>query len=182
MRLVAPRQESATGAVFAPMSARAGSIPNGGGGANTLDVTALSGVDINVTGVLRACQSFYRALAETGHGRIINIASLTSFVSLLEVAAYAASKSGVVGMTLPIARDLARSGIRVMTIAPGIFETPMLLGMPPDVQTALGAMVPFPSRFGKPDEFAMLVKQIFDNPMLNGEVIRLDGAIRMQPK
>ncbi|WP_250534569.1 3-hydroxyacyl-CoA dehydrogenase [Caballeronia sp. AZ10_KS36] len=115
-------------------------------------------------------------------GVIVNTASVAAFDGQIGQAAYAASKSGVVGMTLPIARDLARSGIRVMTIAPGIFETPMLLGMPPDVQTALGAMVPFPSRFGKPDEFAMLVKQIFDNPMLNGEVIRLDGAIRMQPK
>ncbi|WP_244847156.1 3-hydroxyacyl-CoA dehydrogenase [Caballeronia sp. SL2Y3] len=115
-------------------------------------------------------------------GVIVNTASVAAFDGQIGQAAYAASKSGVVGMTLPVARDLARSGIRVMTIAPGIFETPMLLGMPPDVQTALGAMVPFPSRFGKPDEFAMLVKQIFDNPMLNGEVIRLDGAIRMQPK
>ncbi len=85
-------------------------------------------------------------------------------------------------MTLPIARDLSRNAIRVMTIAPGIFETPMLLGMPQEVQDALGAMVPFPPRLGKPAEYAMLVKQIFDNPMLNGEVIRLDGAIRMQPK
>ncbi|WP_244815308.1 3-hydroxyacyl-CoA dehydrogenase [Caballeronia sp. Lep1P3] len=115
-------------------------------------------------------------------GVIVNTASVAAYDGQIGQAAYAASKSGVAGMTLPIARDLARSGIRVMTIAPGIFETPMLLGMPPDVQTALGAMVPFPSRFGKPDEFAMLVKQIFDNPMLNGEVIRLDGAIRMQPK
>jgi NAD(P)-dependent dehydrogenase (short-subunit alcohol dehydrogenase family) len=115
-------------------------------------------------------------------GVIVNTASVAAYDGQIGQAAYAASKSGVAGMTLPIARDLARSGIRVMTIAPGLFETPMLLGMPPEVQTALGAMVPFPSRLGKPDEFAMLVKQIFDNPMLNGEVIRLDGAIRMQPK
>ena len=97
-------------------------------------------------------------------------------------AAYSASKAGIVGMTLPIARDLSRSGIRVMTIAPGIFETPMLLGMPQEVQDALGKMVPFPSRLGKPHEYAQLVRQIAENEMLNGEVIRLDGAIRMQPK
>ena len=115
-------------------------------------------------------------------GVIVSTASVAAFDGQVGQAAYAASKSGVAGMTLPIARDLSRNAIRVMTIAPGIFETPMLLGMPQDVQDALGAMVPFPPRLGKPAEFAMLVKQIFDNPMLNGEVIRLDGAIRMQPK
>jgi NAD(P)-dependent dehydrogenase (short-subunit alcohol dehydrogenase family) len=115
-------------------------------------------------------------------GVIVSTASVAAYDGQIGQAAYAASKGGVVGMTLPIARDLSRNGIRVMTIAPGIFETPMLLGMPKEVQDALGAMVPFPSRLGKPNEYAMLVKQIFDNPMLNGEVIRLDGAIRMQPK
>lgn len=115
-------------------------------------------------------------------GVIVNTASVAAYDGQMGQAAYAASKSGVAGMTLPIARDLSKSGIRVMTIAPGLFETPMLLGMPKEVQDALGAMVPFPPRLGKPDEYAMLVKQIFDNPMLNGEVIRLDGAIRMQPK
>jgi NAD(P)-dependent dehydrogenase (short-subunit alcohol dehydrogenase family) len=115
-------------------------------------------------------------------GVIVNTASVAAFDGQIGQAAYAASKSGVAGMTLPIARDLSRSGIRVMTIAPGLFETPMLLGMPQDVQDALGAMVPFPPRLGKPDEYAMLVKHIFENTMLNGEVIRLDGAIRMQPK
>jgi NAD(P)-dependent dehydrogenase (short-subunit alcohol dehydrogenase family) len=115
-------------------------------------------------------------------GVIINTASVAAYDGQIGQAAYAASKGGVVGMTLPIARDLSRSGIRVMTIAPGIFETPMLLGMPQEVQDALGAMVPFPPRLGKPAEYAMLAKQILDNPMLNGEVIRLDGAIRMQPK
>lgn len=115
-------------------------------------------------------------------GVIVNTASVVGYDGQMGQAAYAASKSGVAGMTLPIARDLSKSGIRVMTIAPGLFETPMLLGMPKEVQDALGAMVPFPPRLGKPDEYAMLVKQIFDNPMLNGEVIRLDGAIRMQPK
>ncbi|SAL38430.1 3-hydroxyacyl-CoA dehydrogenase [Caballeronia concitans] len=115
-------------------------------------------------------------------GVIVSTASVAAYDGQIGQAAYAASKSGVAGMTLPIARDLSRNGIRVMTIAPGLFETPMLLGMPQDVQDALGAMVPFPPRLGKPDEYAMLVKQIFDNPMLNGEVIRLDGAIRLQPK
>jgi NAD(P)-dependent dehydrogenase (short-subunit alcohol dehydrogenase family) len=115
-------------------------------------------------------------------GVIVSTASVAAYDGQIGQAAYAASKGGVVGMTLPIARDLSRNGIRVMTIAPGIFETPMLLGMPQEVQDALGAMVPFPSRLGKPAEYAMLVKHILDNPMLNGEVIRLDGAIRMQPK
>jgi len=115
-------------------------------------------------------------------GVIVSTASVAAFDGQIGQAAYAASKSGVAGMTLPIARDLSRNAIRVMTIAPGIFETPMLLGMPQEVQDALGAMVPFPPRLGRPSEYAMLVKQIFDNPMLNGEVIRLDGAIRMQPK
>ena len=119
---------------------------------------------------------------EGERGVIVNTASVAAFDGQIGQAAYAASKGGVVGMTLPIARDLARNAIRVMTIAPGIFETPMLLGMPQEVQDALGAMVPFPSRLGKPSEYAMLVKHILSNPMLNGEVIRLDGAIRMQPK
>ena len=115
-------------------------------------------------------------------GVIVNTASVAAFDGQIGQAAYAASKGGIVGMTLPIARDLSRSGIRVVTIAPGIFETPMLLGMPQEVQAALGKMVPFPSRLGKPAEYAQLVKSIAENEMLNGEVIRLDGAIRMQPK
>jgi NAD(P)-dependent dehydrogenase (short-subunit alcohol dehydrogenase family) len=97
-------------------------------------------------------------------------------------AAYGSSKAAVVGLTLPMARDLARSGIRVMTIAPGIFETPMLMGMPEEVRDALGKMVPFPSRLGRPSEYAHLARAIIENSMLNGETIRLDGAIRMQPK
>jgi NAD(P)-dependent dehydrogenase (short-subunit alcohol dehydrogenase family) len=121
--------------------------------------------------------------AENGErGVIINTASIAAFDGQIGQPAYAASKGGIVGMTLPIARDLARNGIRVMTIAPGIFETPMLLGMPQEVQDALGKMVPFPSRLGKPHEYAQLVRHIAENEMLNGEVIRLDGAIRMQPK
>ncbi|CAG0929777.1 MAG: putative oxidoreductase [Rhodocyclaceae bacterium] len=115
-------------------------------------------------------------------GVIVNTASVAAFDGQIGQAAYAASKGGVVGMTLPIARDLSRSGIRVMTIAPGIFETPMLLGMPQDVQDALGRMVPFPPRLGRPAEYAALALHIIQNEMLNGEVIRLDGAIRMQPK
>ena len=115
-------------------------------------------------------------------GVMISTASVAAYDGQIGQAAYAASKGGVVGMTLPIARDLARSGIRNMTIAPGIFGTPMLFTMPQEVQDALAASVPFPSRLGKPEDYAKLVKSILDNDMLNGEVIRLDGAIRMAPK
>ena len=115
-------------------------------------------------------------------GVIVNTASVAAYDGQIGQAAYSASKGGIVGMTLPLARDLARHGIRVMTIAPGIFETPMLLGMPKEVQDALGQMVPFPSRLGHPSEYAELALHIVANRMLNGEVIRLDGAIRMQPK
>ncbi|HTT10587.1 MAG TPA: 3-hydroxyacyl-CoA dehydrogenase [Burkholderiaceae bacterium] len=120
--------------------------------------------------------------AEGERGVIVNTASVAAFDGQIGQAAYSASKAGVVGMTLPIARDLARNGIRVVTIAPGIFETPMLLGMAPELQQSLAAQVPFPSRFGRPGEYAHLVKSILENCMLNGETIRLDGAIRMQPK
>jgi len=120
--------------------------------------------------------------AEGERGVIINTASVAAFDGQIGQAAYAASKGGVVGMTLAIARDLARDGVRCMTIAPGLFETPMLLGMPPEVQDALGKMVPFPPRLGRPAEFARLAQAIIGNTMMNGEVIRLDGAIRMQPK
>ena len=115
-------------------------------------------------------------------GVIINTASVAAYDGQIGQAAYSASKGGIVGMTLPIARDLSRSGIRVMTIAPGIFETPMLLGMPKDVQDALGKLVPFPSRLGRPNEYASLARHIVENEMLNGETIRLDGAIRLTPK
>jgi NAD(P)-dependent dehydrogenase (short-subunit alcohol dehydrogenase family) len=115
-------------------------------------------------------------------GVMISTASVAAFDGQIGQAAYSASKGGVVGMTLPIARDLARNGIRNMTIAPGIFGTPMLFSMPQDVQDALAASVPFPSRLGRPDDYAKLVHQIITNDMLNGEVIRLDGAIRMAPK
>ena len=115
-------------------------------------------------------------------GVIVNTASVAAYDGQVGQAAYSASKGGVVGMTLPIARDLSRDGIRVMTIAPGIFETPMLMTMPQDVRDSLGKQVPFPSRLGKPDEYANLVKSIMENEMLNGETIRLDGAIRMAPR
>ncbi len=115
-------------------------------------------------------------------GVIVNTASVAAFDGQVGQAAYSASKGGIVGMTLPIARDLSRNGIRVVTIAPGIFETAMLKGMPPEVQDSLGKQVPFPSRLGRPSEYAQLVRSIFENEMLNGEVIRLDGAIRMAPK
>ena len=119
---------------------------------------------------------------EGERGVIVNTASVAAYEGQIGQAAYAASKGGVVGMTLPIARELARDGIRVVTIAPGLFETPMMLGLPPEVQAALGAGVPFPPRLGRPAEFAALVRQVFENTMLNGEVIRLDGALRMAPK
>ena len=115
-------------------------------------------------------------------GVIVNTASVAAFDGQIGQAAYSASKAGIVGMTLPIARDLARSGIRVVTIAPGIFETPMLKVLPQEVQESLGKQVPFPSRLGKPEEFAAMVKYIAEAQMLNGETIRLDGAIRMGPK
>lgn len=156
-------------------------------GPHSLDLFAKV-VSINLIGTFnmaRLAAAAMAANAPTGQGErgvIVNTASVAAFDGQIGQAAYAASKAGVAGMTLPLARDLSRNAIRVMTIAPGIFETPMLLGMPQEVQDALGAMVPFPPRLGKPDEYAMLVRQILENPMLNGEVIRLDGAIRMQPK
>ncbi|GAB3490324.1 3-hydroxyacyl-CoA dehydrogenase [Spirosoma knui] len=119
---------------------------------------------------------------EGERGVIINTASVAAYDGQMGQAAYSASKGGIVGMTLPIARDLARSGIRVMTIAPGLFETPLLMGLPEEARISLGQQVPFPSRLGRPNEYAMLAKSILENPMLNGEVIRLDGAIRMAPK
>jgi NAD(P)-dependent dehydrogenase (short-subunit alcohol dehydrogenase family) len=115
-------------------------------------------------------------------GVIINTASIAAFDGQIGQAAYSASKGGIVGMTLPIARDLARLGIRVVTIAPGIFDTPLLGTLPEEVRTALGGQVPFPKRLGQPPEFAALARHIIENEMLNGEVIRLDGALRMPPK
>jgi NAD(P)-dependent dehydrogenase (short-subunit alcohol dehydrogenase family) len=145
-------------------------------------------VQINLIGAFNLTRQVATAMVrnepnETGErGVIINTASVAAFEAQIGQAAYAASKGGVVAMTLPIARELSRYGIRVMTIAPGVMETPMLLGMPQEVQDSLGKMVPFPSRLGKPAEFASLVRHIIENAYLNGEVIRLDGAIRMGAK
>jgi NAD(P)-dependent dehydrogenase (short-subunit alcohol dehydrogenase family) len=145
-------------------------------------------VDINLVGSFNVLRLAAAAMTgneplETGErGVIVNTASVAAFDGQIGQAAYSASKAGVVGMALPVARELARFGIRVMTIAPGIFETPMLMGMSEELRASLGSQVPFPSRLGRPDEYAALVRHIFENPMLNGEVIRLDGAIRMAPK
>ena len=120
--------------------------------------------------------------ADGSRGVIVNTASVAAYEGQVGQVAYAASKGGVVGMTLPMARDLAQLGIRVCAIAPGLFKTPMLEGLPQEVQDSLGAQVPNPSRLGHPSEYAALVRHIVENPMLNGEVIRLDGAIRMAPR
>ena len=156
-------------------------------GPHPLDAFART-ININLVGTFNMCRLAADAMGKTEaaewgeRGVIINTASVAAFDGQIGQAAYGASKAGVAGMTLPMARDLSRSGIRVMTIAPGIFETPMLLGMPQEVQDALGKMVPFPPRLGKPFEYAALAKAIIENTMLNGETIRLDGAIRMQAK
>ncbi len=145
-------------------------------------------VNINLVGTFNMSRLAAEAMSKNApnaageRGVIVNTASVAAYDGQIGQAAYGSSKAGVVGLTLPMARDLSRNGIRVMTIAPGIFETPMLLGMPQEVQDALGQMVPFPPRLGKPAEYAQLTKTIFENTMLNGETIRLDGAIRMQPK
>ncbi|MFD0878277.1 SDR family NAD(P)-dependent oxidoreductase, partial [Massilia pinisoli] len=119
---------------------------------------------------------------EGERGVIINTASVAAYDGQIGQAAYSASKGGIVAMTLPIARDLSRNGIRVMTIAPGIFKTPLMASLPEEAQQSLGQQVPFPPRLGRPDEYAQLAQSIVENVMLNGEVIRLDGAIRMAPK
>ena len=145
-------------------------------------------ININLVGTFNmirlAAEAMMKGAPDGGgeRGVIVNTASVAAFEGQLGQAAYAASKGGIVAMTLPVARELARSGIRCLTIAPGIFETPMLLSMPQEVQDSLGKMVPFPSRLGKPAEFAALVRHIAENAYLNGEVIRLDGAIRMGAK
>ena len=146
-------------------------------------------LNINVNGTFNMIRFAANLIAkyqlqagEEERGVIVNTASVAAFDGQIGQSAYAASKGAVVAMTLPLARELAREAIRVMTIAPGIMETPMLKGMPQNVQDALGQMVPFPPRLAKPEEFAQLVGHIFENAYLNGEVIRLDGAIRMQPE
>jgi NAD(P)-dependent dehydrogenase (short-subunit alcohol dehydrogenase family) len=145
-------------------------------------------VTINLIGTFNMIRLAADAMAKAGpnaageRGVIINTASVAAYDGQIGQAAYSASKGGVVGMTLPVARDLSRNGIRVCTIAPGIFETPMLLGLPKEAQESLGKQVPFPSRLGRPAEYAQLARAIIENEMLNGETIRLDGAIRMAPK
>ncbi len=145
-------------------------------------------VTINLIGSFNMIRLAAEAMAKnppesTGErGVLISTASVAAYDGQIGQAAYSASKGGIVGMTLPIARDLARNGIRNMTIAPGIFGTPMMFGMPQEVQDALAAAVPFPSRLGTPQDYARLALHIFENDMLNGEVIRLDGAIRLAPK
>lgn len=156
-------------------------------GAHRLDSFARA-VSINLVGsfnMIRLAAEIMGASEPDDNGErgvIVNTASVAAYDGQIGQAAYAASKGGIVSMTLPIARELARSGIRVMTIAPGIMETPMLMGMPAEVQQALGKMVPFPSRLGKPSEYAALVEHILVNQYINGEVFRLDGAIRMAAK
>jgi NAD(P)-dependent dehydrogenase (short-subunit alcohol dehydrogenase family) len=145
-------------------------------------------VQVNLIGTFNVIRLAAEAMAsneplESGErGVIVNTASVAAYDGQIGQVAYAASKGGVVSLTLPVARELARTGIRVMTIAPGIFDTPMMAGLPEDARESLGDQVPFPSRLGKPEEYANLVKHIVENEMLNGEVIRLDGAIRMAPK
>ena len=145
-------------------------------------------MQINLIGAFNMIRQAATAMARNApnaageRGVIVNTASVAAFEGQIGQAAYAASKGGMIAMTLPIARELSRQGIRVMTIAPGIMETPMLLGMPQEVRDSLGKMVPFPSRLGQPAEFASLVRHVLENTYLNGEVIRLDGAIRMGAK
>ncbi len=145
-------------------------------------------VGINLVGTFNMLRLAAEAIArgepgpEGERGVIVNTASVAAFDGQIGQPAYAASKAGVVGMTLPAARELARFGIRVVTIAPGLFETPMMAGLPEEAQKSLGAQVPFPPRLGRPAEFAAMVRHIVENVMLNGETIRLDGAIRMAPK
>jgi NAD(P)-dependent dehydrogenase (short-subunit alcohol dehydrogenase family) len=144
-------------------------------------------IQINLVGTFNVIRLAAERMGQTEplgeeRGVIINTASVAAFDGQVGQAAYSASKGGVVGMTLPIARDLASMAIRVVTIAPGLFRTPMLASLPEQAQKSLGAQVPHPSRLGDPDEYAALAAHIVENPMLNGEVIRLDGAIRMAPR
>jgi NAD(P)-dependent dehydrogenase (short-subunit alcohol dehydrogenase family) len=145
-------------------------------------------VQINLVGTFNMLRIAAGAMAEGTtneageRGVIINTASVAAYEGQIGQAAYAASKAGIIGMTLPVARELARSGIRVVTVAPGLFLTPMMAALPQEAQDSLGNATPFPSRLGRPDEFASLVLHIIDNVMLNGETIRLDGAVRLAPK
>ena len=136
----------------------------------------------NVLRLAAAAMIANEADAEGERGVCVNTASIAAFDGQIGQVAYSASKGGIVGMTLPAARDVAAKGIRVMTIAPGLFDTPLLAALPEAAREALGAGIPFPSRLGRPEEYALMVSQIVSNPMLNGETIRLDGALRMPPK
>lgn len=145
-------------------------------------------IEINLVGTLLVCKAAAAAMqknapnADGERGAIVMTASVAAFDGQIGQVAYAASKGGVVGMTLPMARELAAFGIRVVTIAPGLFLTPMMAALPAEAQASLGQQVPFPPRLGRPAEYASLVRQVVENPMLNGETIRLDGAIRMAPR
>ncbi len=145
-------------------------------------------IEINLVGTLLLCKEAAAVMqqntpnAEGERGALVMTASVAAFDGQIGQVAYAASKGGVVGMTLPMARELASSGIRVVTIAPGLFMTPMMAGLPEEARESLGKQVPFPPRLGRPAEYAQLVRQVVENPMLNGETIRLDGAIRMAPR
>src|ERR1700682_218428 len=172
-------------------------VVNCAGTGNAIRVLSLDGVfpldafrkivEINLVGTFNVIRLGAERIAKTDlvgeeRGVIINTASVAAFDGQIGQAAYSASKGGVVGMTLPIARDLASKGIRVVTIAPGLFDTPLLAGLPEEAKKSLGAQVPHPARLGKPEEYGALAAHIVANPMLNGEVIRLDGAIRMAPR
>lgn len=145
-------------------------------------------IRINLIGTFNVIRLAATAMSRNAPGQdgargvIVNTASVAAFEGQIGQAAYSASKAGIAGMTLPIARDLTRDGIRVVTIAPGLFDTPLMGGLSEEARQSLGQQVPFPARLGHPDEYAMLVQSIIENPMLNGEVIRLDGALRMGPR
>lgn len=151
--------------------------------------TFRTAIEVNLNGTFRMIAASAAAMAalgpvtpDGGRGVIVNTASVAAQDGQVGQAAYAASKAGILGLTLPVARDLASYGIRVVSIMPGLFGTPMFDGLPDDVRASLGATIPFPSRLGRPDEYATLVRAIVENDMLNGESIRLDGALRMAPK
>ena len=190
--------EKAFGEVEAKLGAAARILVNCAGIAIATKTTGKEGphpldqfakvINVNLVGTFNMIRLFaIRAeqldpLEGLERGVIVNTASVAAYDGQIGQAAYSASKGGVVGMTLPIARDLSRAGIRVMTIAPGIFKTPMLAGLPQEAQDSLGKQVPYPSRLGEPSEYGALACHIVENQMLNGEVIRLDGAIRMAPR
>ncbi len=156
-------------------------------GAHPLDLFERT-IRVNLIGTFNCIRLAAQVMADNepnDHGErgvIINTSSVAAYDGQIGQAAYAASKGGIIGMTLPIARDLARNGIRVMTIAPGLFDTPLMSSLPEAARLSLGQQVPFPSRLGHPNEYAQLAQSIIENPMLNGEVIRLDGAVRLAPK